>query len=53
MRLPGVAGTTVQLRFEYTQDSFATCAFVRPGHACGVSVDNIRLTAFRARRAGH
>ncbi|HXU81257.1 MAG TPA: exo-alpha-sialidase [Polyangia bacterium] len=53
MRLPGVAGTTVQLRFEYTQDSFATCAFVRPGHACGVSIDNVRLTAFRARRAGH
>ena len=49
MRLPGVAGATVQLRFEYTQDSFATCAFVRPGHACGVSIDNVRLTAFRAR----
>ena len=49
MRLPGVAGATIQLRFEFTQDSFATCADVRPGHTCGVSVDNINLTAFRAR----
>jgi len=53
MRLPGVAGATVQLRFEYTQDGFATCAFVRPGHACGVSVDNIQLTSFRARSGAH
>jgi hypothetical protein len=53
MRLPGVAGTKVQLRFEYTQDSFATCANVRPGHTCGVSVDNIKLTAFRARRPAY
>jgi len=49
MRLPGLNGTTVQLRFEYTQDDSFTCASVRPGHACGVSVDNVKLTAFRAR----
>ena len=41
MRLPGMAGRTVQLRFEYTQDESFTCASVRPGHTCGVQVDNI------------
>jgi hypothetical protein len=41
MRLPGMAGSTAQFRFEYTQDAFATCADVRPGHTCGVQVDNI------------
>ncbi|HEX3531738.1 MAG TPA: hypothetical protein VH988_32155 [Thermoanaerobaculia bacterium] len=41
LRLPGMAGTTAQLRFEYTQDSFGICSDVRPGHSCGVLVDNI------------
>jgi len=41
MRLPGMAGTTAQLRFEYTQDAAGTCTLVRPGHSCGVLVDNI------------
>ena len=41
LRLPGMAGTTAQLRFEFTQDGIATCSDVRPGHTCGVSVDNI------------
>jgi hypothetical protein len=41
MRLPGMAGSTVSLRFEYTQDAAWTCADLRPGHACGVLVDNI------------
>ncbi len=41
LRLPGMAGSTAQLRFEFTQDAIATCADVRPGHTCGVSVDNI------------
>jgi hypothetical protein len=41
MRLPGMAGSRVQLRFEYTQDGFGTCVDVRPGTQCGVSVDNI------------
>jgi hypothetical protein len=41
MRLPGMAGSQVQLRFEFTQDSIGTCADVRPGHACGVSFDNV------------
>jgi hypothetical protein len=41
MRLPGMAGSTVQLRFEYTQDAAGLCSDVRPGHSCGVMVDNI------------
>jgi hypothetical protein len=41
MRLPGMAGSQVQLRFEYTQDSIGICSDVRPGHACGVSFDNV------------
>jgi hypothetical protein len=41
MRLPGMAGTTAQLRFEFTQDSAGTCSDVRPGHSCGVLVDNV------------
>jgi hypothetical protein len=41
MRLPGMQGSTVQLRFEYAQDSGANCTLVRPGHTCGVLVDNI------------
>ncbi|HZX43339.1 MAG TPA: hypothetical protein VFE93_15975, partial [Myxococcaceae bacterium] len=40
-RLPGMAGSTAQLRFEFTQDSSGTCADLRPGHSCGVAVDNI------------
>lgn len=42
MRLPGMAGSTVQLRPDYTQDSLGTCTDVRPTHAsCGVIIDNI------------
>jgi hypothetical protein len=41
MRLPGMAGSSVQLRFEYTQDAIGICSDVRPGHSCGVAVDNI------------
>ena len=41
MRLPGMAGSTAQLRFEFTQDAGGTCSDVRPGHACGVSFDNL------------
>jgi hypothetical protein len=41
MRLPGMAGTTAQLRFEFTQDSFGTCLDVGGGPVCGVSVDNV------------
>ena len=49
MRFPGMAAATAQLRFEYTQDEIAMCADVRPGHACGVLVDNVKVTSFTAR----
>jgi hypothetical protein len=41
MKLGGMAGSRAQLRFEFTQDSSGICSDVRPGHACGVSVDNV------------
>jgi len=41
MRLLGMEGTTAQLRFEFAQDGGGICSDVRPGHTCGVSVDNI------------
>lgn len=47
LRLPGMAGSTFQLRFEYTQDSVATCADVRPGRACGVLVDDVTVNSVR------
>ena len=37
----GMAGSRAQLRFEFAQDQLAICSDVRPGHACGVTVDNI------------
>ncbi|MGC4000976.1 MAG: hypothetical protein QM767_27365 [Anaeromyxobacter sp.] len=50
LRLPGVAGTQLQLRFEFTQDQFATCADVRPGHACGVLLDDVSVASVASRR---
>jgi hypothetical protein len=45
LKLPGMAGTTVQLRWEYTQDSIGTCSDTphppAVGTPCGVAVDNI------------
>jgi hypothetical protein len=41
MRLPGMAASTVQLRFEYAQDVGGICSDVRPGHTCGVFFDNV------------
>jgi hypothetical protein len=43
-----MAGSTVQLRFEFTQDGSATCADVRPGHACGVLVDNVVMKSVKS-----
>ncbi|MCC6395008.1 MAG: hypothetical protein IT167_30730 [Bryobacterales bacterium] len=44
MRLPGMQGSTVQLRWEYTQDSGGICTDARPGaRTCGVMVDNILM----------
>lgn len=51
MRLPGMAGTIAQLRFEYTQDGSATCLDVGGGPVCGVSVDNLVLRSVRATAA--
>jgi hypothetical protein len=48
MRLPGMAGSRVNFRFEYAQDSIATCADIRPGRTCGVSIDNFLVKATRA-----
>jgi hypothetical protein len=41
MRLPGMAGSTFQLRFEFTQDAGGICSDLRPGHSCGVLFDNL------------
>ena len=48
LRLPGMAGTIAQLRFEYTQDGIGTCLDVGGGPICGVSVDNITVKSVRA-----
>ena len=49
MRLPGMAGTSAQLRFEFTQDAGGTCADVRPGHSCGVFIDNVVMKSVAAK----
>jgi len=48
LRLPGMAGSTAQLRFEFTQDSFFVCSDVRPGHACGVAFDNLVVRSVKS-----
>jgi hypothetical protein len=45
MRFDGMAGDTVQLRPDYTQDGNGICSDVRPGHSCGVLIDNIVMKA--------
>ena len=52
MKLPGMAGTTMQPRFEFTQDIIGTCADVRPGHDCGVLVDNVVVKSVVSAKAG-
>jgi hypothetical protein len=49
MKLPGTAGSRIQLRFEYAQDQFGTCADLRPGSACGVMVDNVLIKSITSR----
>jgi hypothetical protein len=51
MRLPGMAGTTSQLRFEFTQDGSATCLDVGLGPVCGVSVDNVVVKSVKSTAA--
>jgi hypothetical protein len=48
LKLPGIAGSTVRLLFEYTQDNVNTCAAVRAGHQCGVIIDNIVVRSVTA-----
>jgi hypothetical protein len=48
LKLPGMAGTTTQLRFEYTQDGAGTCVDLGRGPVCGVQVDNIVVNSVRA-----
>jgi len=48
VRLPGMAGSTAQLRFEFTQDAIATCSDVRPGHTCGVMFDNLVVKSVKS-----
>lgn len=51
LRLPGMAGSAAQLRFEYTQDLAFTCQDVRPGAACGVFVDNVVIKSVVSKKA--
>jgi hypothetical protein len=51
LRLPGMAGTTAQLRFEFTQDGSATCLDVGGGPVCGVSVDNVVIKSVKSTAA--
>jgi len=48
LRLPGMAGTMAQLRFEFTQDAGGTCVDLGRGPVCGVSVDNVVISSVRA-----
>jgi hypothetical protein len=48
MKLPGMAGSVAQLRFEFAQDQLGICSDVRPGHQCGVSVDNVVVRSVKA-----
>ena len=49
IRLPGMAGSAAQLRFEYTQDQFGTCLDVRStSTACGVLIDNIVVRSVKS-----
>jgi hypothetical protein len=54
LRLPGMAGSTAQLRFEFAQDASATCQNVRPGSAgCGVFIDNVVINSVVSSAVDH
>ena len=53
MRLPGMAGSTIRLNLEYQQDFSGTCADVRPGHTCGVAVDNVVVASVVTAKSKH
>jgi hypothetical protein len=48
LKLPGIAGSTGRLLFEYVQDNINICTAVRPGHVCGVLIDNIVVRSVTA-----
>ncbi|MBV9269122.1 MAG: exo-alpha-sialidase [Acidobacteriaceae bacterium] len=48
MVFPGMAGSVFQLRFEYTQDQAGICSDLRPGDACGVTVDNVLVQSIES-----
>ena len=49
IRLPGMAGSSAQLRFEYTQDQLGTCTDVRTtSTSCGVLVDNVVVRSMKS-----
>lgn len=52
MRLPGMAGATIQLRPDFTQDSGGTCndsTPSSPARTCGVVIDNIVLNSVKVK----
>ena len=50
LKFPGMAGSTVKLSFEYTQDNGFDCTSPRPGDACGVLVDNVVVQSVVSRQ---
>lgn len=48
LRLPGMQGSLVQLRFEYTQDGAGTCLDLGRSGPCGVSVDNVVMRSVKS-----
>jgi hypothetical protein len=51
MRLPGMAGSVAQLRFEYTQDGLFSCTAVRPDSPqCGVFIDNVVVKSVMSKK---
>jgi hypothetical protein len=54
MRLPGMEGSTAQLRFEFTQNSVGVCADpTLTGGQCGVFVDNVVVESHRGGKRHH
>jgi uncharacterized repeat protein (TIGR01451 family) len=53
MKLPGMQGSTIQLRPDYTQDQFGICSDVRPERTiCGAIIDNIVVNGVIAASPG-
>ena len=52
LRLPGMQGSLVQLRFEYTQDGAGICTDI-PGRTgpCGVVIDNLVMKSVKSAHA--